>query len=179
MPQKKNPDILELIRGRSAHLISALNTMFVLVKGLPHAYNRDLQEDKKPLFESVEGVSGSLEMMAGVISSITLNSETADEALEDEFIYATDIAEYLVCKGVAFADAHSVVGNIVKHCVDRGLNISDLSIAELKKFSGKLDEDVCKLLNSKMSVKNKKTFGSTNPEFVKKEISRWKKILQR
>jgi len=175
MPQKKNPDVLELIRGKSSLVIAALNGLFVLLKGLPHSYNRDLQEDKKPLFESVKTVTAELEIMSGVVDSIQVNKETALKLLEDEFIYATDIAEYLVNKKVAFKDAHCVVGEIVKHCDSAGLNISDLSISELKKFSEKFDGDVYALLNAEVSVEKKKTIGSTKPSFVKKEIARWKK----
>ncbi|MEA3490051.1 MAG: argininosuccinate lyase [Candidatus Omnitrophota bacterium] len=177
MPQKKNPDVLELIRGKSSQVIGALNSVLVLLKGLPHSYNRDLQEDKKPLFESVELVSAELVIMIGLVRTVSLKKEAASKALEDEFIYATDLAEYLVRKGVAFADAHKVVGSIVKHCAENGMNISDLSISELRDFSEKLEEDVYGLLNSETSVTMKKTTGSTNPEFVKKEIKRWKKKL--
>ena len=178
MPQKKNPDVLELVRGKSSHLISALNSILVLLKGLPHSYNRDLQEDKKPLFESVEIVSQELAIMAGVIKTISLKKEAALKALEDEFIYATDMAEYLVRKGVAFSEAHEIVGSIVKHCVGKNINISDLSIAELKNFSDKLEEDIYGLLNPETSVGSKKTPGSTNPILVKKEIDKWKKRVK-
>lgn len=178
MPHKKNPDVLELVRGKSAHVIGALNTLFVLLKGLPHAYNRDLQEDKKPLFESFGLVSEELAIMANLVSSIKLNKKAAAKALEDEFLYATDLAEYLVRKGEAFSDAHNIVGNIVKHCSGSDINISDLSISDLKKFSGKLEEDVYGLLNAASSVANKKTAGSTNPALVKKEIAKWSKKLK-
>ncbi len=178
MPQKKNPDVLELIRGRSAQVISALNSLFVLLKALPHSYNRDMQEDKKPLFESVELVAAELAIMADLVKTISLKKETALKALQDEFIYATDIAEYLVRKGVAFKNAHDIVGNIVKHCSDEDVKISDISIAKLKTFSEQLEEDVYELLDPVSSVNNKKTVGSTNPELVKKEIAKWKKKLR-
>jgi argininosuccinate lyase len=178
MPQKKNPDVLELIRGRSSSVISALNSIFVLLKGLPHSYNRDLQEDKRPLFESIELVSAELDIMADLVSTITFKKDAAVKALESEFIYATDLAEYLVRKGVAFKDAHEVIGSIVKHCSDKDINISDLSISELKGFSDKLEEDVYGLMNPETSISNKKTPGSTNPELVKKEIAKWKKRLE-
>lgn len=177
MPQKKNPDVLELIRGKSSHIIGNLNMLFVLLKGLPHSYNRDLQEDKKPLFESVATVSEELALMTKVVRTIKLKKETALKALEDEFIYATDLAEYLVQKGLAFKDAHEAVGKIVKHCAAKKIAISDLSIRELKAFSAKIGDDIYSLLNPELSVGNKKTIGSTNPLFVKKEISRWKKKL--
>ena len=178
MPQKKNPDVLELVRGRSSRLISALNSLFVLLKGLPHSYNRDLQEDKKPLFESVELVSEELAIMAGLVRTVRLKKEEALKMLEDEFIYATDLAEYLVRRGVAFADAHEAVGRIVRHCAENNISISDMSVPELKDFSEKLEEDVYGLLNPETSIGNKRTAGSTNPEFVKKEIAGWKKRLK-
>jgi argininosuccinate lyase len=177
MPQKKNPDVLELIRGRSAGVISSLNSLLILLKGLPHTYNRDLQEDKKPFFESFETVSAALELMAGLVSTIEVKAENALEALQDEFIYATDIAEHLVGKGVAFRDAHDIAGRIVKECSERGINISGLSIAELGAFSEELGEGVYGLLSPETSVKGKKTEGSTNPARVAKEIAAWKRKL--
>lgn len=178
MPQKKNPDVLELIRGKSAQVISSLNSLFILLKGLPYTYNRDLQEDKKPLFESVELVSEELAVMAALVGTVRLKKETARKALEDEFIYSTDLAEYLVRKGIAFGEAHKIIGGIVRHCAAENINISDLSITDLKGFSDKLEEDVYSLLNPEVSVENKKTEGSTNPDMVKKEIARWKKKLR-
>jgi len=178
MPQKKNPDVLELVRGRSAQVISALNSLLVLQKGLPHSYNRDLQEDKKPLFESVELISAELAVMANLIGSVSLKKEAASRALEDEFIYATDLAEYLVRKGMAFSEAHEVIGRIIRECDGKGISISDLSISELKAFSDKLDQDVYGLLNPETSVSMKKTPGSTNPDLVKKEIAAWKNRLK-
>ncbi len=178
MPQKKNPDVLELVRGRSAGVIGALNSLLILLKGIPHSYNRDLQEDKKSLFESVDTVAASLAVMASVVSGIEVKKEASAKALEDEFIYATDIAEYLVAKGMAFSEAHQVVGSMVSYCGGKNINISDLSIAELKGFSVLLEEDVFSLLNAETSVSNKKTPGSTNPDMVCKEISAWKKKLK-
>lgn len=178
MPQKKNPDVLELVRGKSAGVISALNSLLVLLKGLPQTYNRDLQEDKKPLFEAVETVAMELAIMAKLIETVEIKSAAALKSLEDEFIYATDIAEYLVRKGVAFKDAHDIVGGIVKLCSDKGVNISDLSITELKGFCDKLEDDVFALLNPETSVSGKKTPGSTNPDMVKKQVQEWKKKLK-
>ncbi|MBL7072753.1 MAG: argininosuccinate lyase, partial [Candidatus Omnitrophica bacterium] len=127
--------------------------------------------------ESVNTVMAELEIFSGVVDSIQVKKETALKMLEDEFIYATDVAEYLVNKKVSFKDAHRVVGEIVKHCADSMINISDLSITELKKFSDKFDGDVYALLNAEVSVEKKKTPGSTNPSLVKKEIARWKKKI--
>ena len=177
MPQKKNADVLELIRGRSAQIIGALNSLLILLKGLPQTYNRDLQEDKKFLFESVEMVSKEISIMADLVLTIELNEQMALKQLEDEFIYATDLAEYLVRGGVTFKDAHGIVGNIVKHCTEKELNISDLLLPDMKKFSNVFEEDVFSLLNPGTSVAMKKTVGSTNPDMVKQEIVNWKKRL--
>jgi argininosuccinate lyase len=179
MPQKKNPDVLELVRGKTPQIIGALNSILVLLKGLPHSYNRDLQEDKKYLFESVELAGSLFSVMTGLVSTIQLNTKKAGDALNDEFIYATDLAEYLVTKGISFKDAHSIVGGVIKSCIEKGINISDLSITEMKSFSEKFGEDVYGYLNCEMSVKMKKTEGSTNPDFVAKEISAWEKRLRK
>ncbi len=178
MPQKRNADVLELVRGRSSRVIGALSSLLVLLKGLPHSYNRDLQEDKKYLFESVELIASELAIMSDLMKTVKLKKKEAAEKLEDEFIYATDLAEYLVRKGVPFKDAHWIIGDIVKHCVGKNINISDLSISELKGFSEKLDEDVYGYLNPETSVNMKKTQGSSNPDLVKKEIASWKKKLK-
>jgi argininosuccinate lyase len=174
MPQKKNPDVLELIRGKSSRVIGALSSLLVLMKGLPHSYNRDLQEDKLHLFDSIEIIAAELDILSDMMGTVELKRECILEKLEDEFIYSTDLAEYLVRKKVPFKDAHRIIGEIVKHCTGKKINISDLSISELKKFSEKLDEDVYGLLNPESSVKMKKTEGSTNPDLVKKEIAAWK-----
>jgi len=179
MPQKKNPDVLELVRGKSAQVISSLNSLLVLLKGLPHSYNRDLQEDKKPLFESVELISAELKIMTDLIKKIKVKKDGGRKALENEFIYATDLAEYLVSKGVAFKDAHDTIGKIVKHCTEKGVNISDLSLSELEHFSKELGKDVYAFLDPEHSVNMKKTIGSTNPKFVKKEVANWKKKVGR
>jgi argininosuccinate lyase len=177
MPQKKNADVLELIRGRASVLISGLNALLILLKGLPHTYNRDLQEDKRFLFASVSLVIAELDIMAELVPTIAPDAGKMAAQLEDEFIYSTDIAEYLVGKGVAFRDAHSIAGGIVKYCAGKGMNISDLSLAELKGFSAKLDQDIYGYLKAETSVKMKKTYGSTNPKAVEKEIAGWKNKL--
>jgi len=140
MPQKKNPDVLELIRGRSARVISSLNSLLILLKALPHSYNRDLQEDKEALFSATDTVCMSLSILANLVKSIKVDKICCEKALSDEFIYATDLAEYLVKNGVAFKEAHDKVGAIVKHCLGKKIKISDLSILELKGFSRKFEK---------------------------------------
>ncbi|KJJ85069.1 argininosuccinate lyase [Candidatus Omnitrophus magneticus] len=179
MPQKKNADVLELIRGRSSLVIGALNALLVLLKGLPHAYNRDLQEDKKIFFNAISLLDSELDIMASIAVTLTVKEKISLEKLGDEFIYATDIAEYLVRKGISFKEAHWISGSIVKKCIEKNINISGLKIMELKEFCEKFEEDIYKLLNAGMSIKMKKTIGSTNPNMVKKEIKKWKKFLSR
>lgn len=175
MPQKKNADVLELIRGRSSVLISSLNGVMILLKGLPHCYNRDLQDDKRFLSDSVKLITDMLDMLAMVSSSLKINKENALKALENEFIYATDIAEYLVKKGVAFEKAHHSVGQMVKYCSSENIKITDLSPARLKSFNEEFEEDVLDLLDPQVSVKSKNTEGSSNPRKVKERLSFWKK----
>ncbi len=178
MPQKKNPDVLELIRGRSAGIIGDLNSILVLLKAQPHAYNRDLQEDKRFFFRSVETVFGCLRVFAPLVLSISVDTVASGKALSDEFIYATDIAEHLVAKGAAFSEAHRIVGNMVGYCTKKNINISGLSLTELKAFSELLDESVFSLLSAGSSVSGKKTEGSTNPEMVYRQIELWKKKVK-
>ncbi|MBF0252358.1 MAG: argininosuccinate lyase [Candidatus Omnitrophica bacterium] len=179
MPQKKNADVLELIRGKSAQLIGSLNSLLVLLKGLPHAYNRDLQDDKKYLFESVELVKKELVLFEGIISTLKVDKDKTAQQLKDEFIYATDLAEYLVRKGVAFKEAHDIVGSIIKCSISENIRIADMPLKKIKEFSKEFDKDVFDLLDPIKSVSGKKTYGSTNPVMVKKEIFLWNKKMEK
>ncbi len=177
MPHKKNPDILELIRGESATLISNLNQVLILMKGLPLTYNRDMQLDKPPLFESVDKTKLILQLLAKTFATLKVNSLTR-ERIQNEAFFTVDIMEYLIKKGVSYREAHDTVGRIVKGCLDQGKQIADLSKSELKKFHPKLEEDVKKLLNAKVSVKIKQSFGSTNPILVDAQLKNWGKKLK-
>jgi len=178
MPHKKNPDILELIRGETAGLYSNLNELLVLLKGLPLTYNRDLQLDKPPLFQSVEKIKQMLGLYQNLFKSLKVNTEVLEKRIQDETFFSVDMMEYLIQKGVSYRDAHDIIGTMIKECIDKGKNISDLSKVQLKKFSPKFEEDVKKLLNPKMSVTIKKSYGSTNPKMVHKQIQEWKKHLR-
>lgn len=178
MPHKKNPDILELVRGETGTLYGNLQKILVLQKGLPLTYNRDLQLDKPPTFESIEKVKLIVPLMTKFFESLQVKEDVIAKRLKgDESFFSVDVMEYLIAKGVSYRDAHDVVGKIAKDCLDKGIGISQLSEAELKKFSPKFELDVKKLLNPEMSVKIKKSFGSTNPTMVKKQIANWKKRL--
>lgn len=178
MPQKKNPDVLELVRGRTSQIYGSLISVLGMLKGLPLSYNRDMQLDKEPLFNSIETVNEELKLLAGLFKSIKVNTKKAALTFKDESIFATDIAEYLVKKGVSFRKAHDITGKLVKYCEKNKKNISELKPAVLKKFSRFLEKDVLANLNPESSVRLKKSLGSTKPLFVKREIKRWSKILR-
>jgi len=179
MPHKKNPDILELIRGETATLYGNLNKILTLTKGLPLTYNRDLQLDKPPLFESVEKVKEILMVFAKLFSSLKVNKSQLSEKINKESFFTVDIMEYLIKKGISYREAHDIVGKMVKGCIDKGNKIADLTKQDLKKFCPKFEMDVKKLLDPQTSIKIKKSLGSTNPLLVQKQINRWKKILNK
>ncbi len=177
MPHKKNPDIVELIRGETAKLYSNLNEILVLLKGLPMTYNRDLQLDKLPLFESVDKIKEILVLMSKLFESLKVNKKSIDARVKDETFFTVDIMEYLIKKGVSYRKAHDIVGKIVKECLDEGNSINNLSVNQLKSYAKEFDLDVKKLLNPESSVKIKKSYGSTNPALVEKQLKKWKSIL--
>lgn len=158
MPQKKNPDGLELIRGYAGRLYGNLVSVLTMMKGLPLAYNRDMQLDKEPLFNSFEIVSSELEVISGVIKTLKFNKDKIEEQLKDESLYATDLVYYLVDKKTAFKDAHDIAGKLVKYSIDSGIEIKDMPENVLKKFSGKfVKKEVFKLFDPEVSVKSKKS----------------------
>ncbi|MCQ9207140.1 MAG: argininosuccinate lyase [Omnitrophica bacterium] len=179
MPQKKNPDVLELIRGRTSQVYSNLFSVLGMLKGLPLSYNRDMQLDKEPLFNSIAIVCEELGLLSGIFKSIKINREKAASIFKDESIFATDIAEYLVKKGIPFRLAHSITGKLVVYCEKNKKNISDIDIKTLKDFSGVFKKDIFANLNAASSVRLKRSLGSTNPTFVQREIKKWSKALKR
>ncbi len=178
MPHKKNPDVVELMRGASAQFPGALVEILTLLKALPLTYNRDMQLDKPVLFRSVEAALDMLEVMTGLMANITVKKSNIQNRLSDESVYSVDIMEYLIRKGVSYREAHDTVGRIVKECLDPGKKISAFSQAELKSYSKHFDVDVKSLLNPQMSVKIKKSFGSTNPNLVNQQLNIWAKKLK-
>ncbi|MCP3740827.1 argininosuccinate lyase [Rossellomorea sp. BNER] len=142
MPQKRNPDSAELIRGKTGRVYGSLFSLLTIMKGLPLAYNKDMQEDKEPFFDSVDTTLSCLEIMSEIISTLKVNKVNMEKAVKKGFLNATDLADYLVKKGVPFRDAHSVVGAIVIYCEDNEKGIEDLSLEELTSFSAIIDEDI-------------------------------------
>ena len=170
MPQKKNPDVLELIRGKCGALYGGLAEIMTIMKGLPLTYNRDMQLDKEPLFKSIETVKSSIEILAELFKSLKINKEKALELLQDESIYAADIMEYLVKKGVTLKESHDIAGRIVAYSMDRKLKLSEISLKEFRIFSQKFNRDVYELMDPVKSVSLKNSFGGTSPKQVRKQL---------
>lgn len=178
MPQKKNPDVLELIRGRSARVIGSLTTLLVLIKGLPLAYNRDLQEDKEPLFDAFDTVEACLELAEVVVSGANLQPERIAERLDEGFLDATTLMELLIQKGVPQRSAHEVIGRLVGLCESQGLKrLADLSDADLSQAHPALDAEARGILGVANAVKAFRSYGSTAPGEVEKQLADWKTRL--
>ncbi|KAL3615356.1 hypothetical protein CASFOL_041017 [Castilleja foliolosa] len=173
MPQKKNPDPMELVRGKSARVIGDLVSLLVLCKGLPHAYNRDLQEDKEPVFDSAKTIMGMLEVSAEFAENITFNQEKIKKALPAGHLDATTLADYLVKKEIPFRTSHDIVGRAVALCVSKNCQLQDVSLTELRSISSTFDEDVYEFLGVENSIKNFSSYGSTGSECVSSQLDYW------
>jgi argininosuccinate lyase len=177
MPQKKNPDVLELIRGKCSRVFGHLTSLLTLLKGLPLTYNRDMQEDKISIFDASDTVQKSLSILAELVKNTHFNEERMTAACEKGFLDATALAEYLVKKGVPFRKAHEIVGNIVRECNRVHCKLIDLQLESFKAFSPVIESDVYKVLGVENCIKNYKSYGSTAPGFIKKRIGYWEKKL--
>lgn len=177
MPQKKNPDVAELIRGKTGRVYGNLISLLVVIKGLPLSYNRDMQEDKPPVFDTADTIKSCLFVLNEMLPGIKFNTKRMLNTAGDDYSTATDIAEYLVKKGLPFRKAHEITGRIVLYCINKNKKLEDLSIGEFKKFSGLIKKDIYSLLGVEESIRNKKSAGSTSPQEVKKQIKRLKKII--
>jgi len=171
MPQKKNPDVPELVRGKTGRVYGHLVNMLTLMKSQPLAYNKDNQEDKEPLFDTIDNLKGSLKIYADMLPHIKVNKESMYQAASKGFSTATDLADYLVRNGVAFRDAHEVVGKAVRLGVEQGKDLSELSFSELHSFSDAIKEDVFEVLTVEGSVAARDHLGGTAPNQVKQAIS--------
>jgi argininosuccinate lyase len=177
MPQKVNPDVLELVRGKTARVIGNLQTLMVLVKGLPLAYNRDLQEDKPPVFDSFDTVEGSLELAAAIVAGSELNRAAIAERLDRGHLDATTLMEHLIGRGVPQRTAHGIVGKLVRQALDRDVRLSDLSLEEFQEVYPDVDESVYNVLGVEQAVGAMQSYGSTAPEQVREQIKLWKERL--
>ncbi len=178
MPQKKNPDVPELVRGKAGRVFGSLVSLLTMMKGLPLAYNRDFQEDKPPVFETVDTVKACLRILAEMLPALTFNTTRMSEAASGGFSTATDVAEYLVGKGMPFRQAHEVTGKIVRHCEKKKVGLDELGLEELKRFSKLFGKDLNARLAVKASVGAKSSEGGTSPAEVKRQIRRLKKLIK-
>ncbi len=178
MPQKKNPDAAELIRGKSGRVFGNLVALLTLMKGLPLAYNKDLQEDKEPLFDSADTTQVCLKIFTAMMKSAKFKSLSAAELSSRGFLTATDMADYLVVKGVPFREAHEITGKTVAYCLDNGRTLDDLSLRELRKISRRFQDDVSQHIAIKNSVDRKNVYGGTAKKQVRAQISRLTKKLK-
>jgi argininosuccinate lyase len=177
MPQKKNPDVPELIRGKTGRIYGHLLGMLVTMKALPLTYNRDLQEDKEPLFDAVETLIGSTRLLARLWPKLTFKAERMEQAAEQGYLLATDLADYLVKKGLDFRSAHHVVGSLVAYAIEKGQELKDLPLPVLKTFHGVFDSDVTGVLKLKKAMKQRNSEGGTAPAQVRKALRAMEKRI--
>jgi argininosuccinate lyase len=180
MPQKKNPDSLELIRASCSRAYADLISVMVMMKGLPLSYNRDMQLDKQPLLDSVNLTEQALEILIRLIAKLKVNkTSTLKRLQEDESLFALDMADYLVVKGLTFTEAHHIAGKVVSYALEKEMRITAIPLHKLKGFCDKFESDIFGLFEGKRSVMSKRSIGSTNPLLVKQQINKWEKQLKK
>ena len=178
MPQKKNPDVPELVRGKAGRVIGHLMAMLTTVKALPLAYNKDLQEDKEGLFDAIDTVKFSLAVFAQIVAGMKVKVENMRRAVEEDFSNATDAADYLVKKNLPFRQAHEVAGKLVHYCIERGNYLKDLTLDEFKTFSDKFDADIYDAIKPETCVNSRNSLGGTSTAQVKMQIDFAKKFIE-
>ena len=177
MPQKKNPDIAELIRGKVGRVYGALVSMLTITKGIPLAYNKDLQEDKELTFDAIDTVKGCLLLFTGMVSSMSFRKDVMEESAKKGFTNATDAADYLVNHGVAFRDAHGIIGQLVLLCIEKNISLDELSLEEYQAISPVFQEDIYEAISMKTCVEKRMTIGAPGAEAMKQVIEVYKKEL--
>lgn len=171
MPQKKNPDIAELVRGKAGRVYGALMQMLTTMKGIPLAYNKDMQEDKEFTFDAIDTVKGCLALFTGMIKTMAVNKEKMEASAKNGFTNATDAADYLVNKGVPFRDAHGIVGQLVLYCIEKNISLDDMSLEEYKKISPVFEEDIYDAISLKTCVEKRETIGAPSRTSMEKVIA--------
>ncbi len=178
MPQKKNPDMAELIRGKVGRTTGHLMSMLVTLKGLPLAYNKDMQEDKEGLFDAVHTLKGSLRIFEGMVASMKVNSNRLSQTVKNDFSNATELADYLVSKSVPFRTAHEIVGKIVLNCIHKGIYLLDVPLSEYQEHHENIEEDIYDYLTPENCLKRRQSYGSTGQESVKHQLKVAKALLK-
>lgn len=171
MPQKKNPDMAELIRGKTGRVYGDLMSLLTIIKGLPLAYNKDLQEDKLPVFDAGDTLKASVNIFTEMIATMKVKTENMERAAKYGYMNATDAADYLVTKGIPFRDCHEIIGKIVLHCINKGIAIEEMSMEEFKSFSDKFEDDIYDKIAIRSCIKAKKSKGSTSFDSVKQQLA--------
>lgn len=179
MPQKKNPDIAELIRGKTGRVYGALVSILTTMKGIPLAYNKDMQEDKELTFAAIDTVKGCLALFTGMISSMTFKKDAMEASAKNGFTNATDAADYLVNHGVAFRDAHGIVGQLVLYCIEKGIALDDMSLEEFQAISPVFEVDIYDAISMQTCVKKRMTIGAPGQDAMKKVIEACRERLEK
>ncbi|WP_342525529.1 argininosuccinate lyase [Chryseomicrobium sp. FSL W7-1435] len=177
MPQKKNPDMAELIRGKTGRVYGNLFGLLTVLKGLPLAYNKDMQEDKEGMFDTVQTVTGSLKIFAGMIQSMTVHAETMEVAVASDFSNATELADYLATKGMPFRESHDVTGRVVFDCIQKGIFLKDVPLEAYQKYSSLIEQDIYVALSPREAVRRRNSLGGTGFEQVALQIEKAKALL--
>ncbi len=177
MPQKKNPDMAELIRGKVGRTTGHLMSMLMTLKGLPLAYNKDMQEDKEGLFDAVHTIKGSLRIFEGMIQTMTINKERLNQTVKEDFSNATELADYLVTKNIPFRTAHEIVGKIVLECIQQGHYLLDVPLATYQQHHSSIDADIYDYLQPENCLKRRQSYGSTGQSSVKQQLDVAKQLL--
>ena len=179
MPQKKNPDIAELIRGKAGRVYGALMSMLTVMKGIPLAYDKDLQEDKELTFDAIDTVKGCIALFTGMVSTMQFNKANMEASAKRGFTNATDAADYLVNHGVPFRDAHGIVGRLVLLCLDKGISLDELPLSEYKEISPVFEEDIYEAISMKTCVEKRVTLGAPGPDVMEQVIAQNKEYLEK
>ena len=177
MPQKKNPDIAELVRGKTGRVYGALTSLLVTMKGLPLAYNKDMQEDKELAFDAIDTAKGCLSLFTGMLRTMKFQKEQMEQSAKNGFTNATDAADYLVGRGVAFRDAHGIVGQLVLTCLEKGISLEEMTLEEYQQISPVFQEDIYDAISLKTCVEKRNTIGAPGREAMEQVISLQKRYL--
>lgn len=178
MPQKKNPDIAELIRGKSGRVYGSLTSLLTTMKGLSLAYNKDMQEDKEFAFDAIDTTKGCIVLFHGMLDTLTFRKENMRKSAEGGFTNATDAADYLVSHGVAFRDAHGIVGQLVLYCIDKNISLSEMSLEEYKAVSPVFENDIYDAISMETCVSKRNTVGAPGPEAMAQVIGIYEEYLK-
>ena len=170
MPQKKNPDIAELVRGKTGRIYGSLMALLTTMKSLPLAYNKDMQEDKEPVFDAIDNVKMCLPVFTDMIRTMKIRKDRMYEGAKGGFTNATDLADYLVKKGIPFRDAHAIVGKIVFFCIQRNIGLEDMTLEEYKQSSELIEEDIFKAISLEECVNKRNVLGGPSREMMEKVI---------